>query len=208
MCLFLFHNNGRFKDLGELFAAGAYTADVVLAVEVGGKEAWRKANADILEAPWLHKAPVMTGSDAAMVYNLLNLWGSEPGKDAGEAEIVVLCHHYDWVAITDDARKGRPELERRGHQYSYVISMLIYAAATGHAGMDTATAWELSRDIQQGRKAPYVANEATFRKLVAAAQQIWIKRGRPAWPAILADWTIDHLIDRADGRTPPRPARP
>lgn len=207
MVLFLFHQHVRFRELGELFPAGAYTADVILAEEVGGTEQWRRRNAAILEAPWLRSAPVLTGSDAAMVNNLLNIWNSPPNQDRGEAEIVVLCMRHDWLAITDDARKGRPELERRKREYCYVVTMLIYAAATGHAGMDIASAWEISRDIQQGRNKPYINAEQTFRKLVAVARRVWEQRGRPGWPEMLADWTIDHLVDIADGRKPPRPPR-
>lgn len=207
MALFLFHNNGRFPDLEALFAAGAYTPDVVLSIEVGGTAAWRARNQDILAATWLHKAPVLTGTDAAIVNNLLQVWNSPVNQDRGEAEAVVLCQRHGWVAITDDAKKGRPELERRGLHYCYVITMLLYAAATGQAGMDAASAWSLSRDIQQSRAKPYVASETHFKLLAEAAKKVWEANGKPPWPRMLADWKIDQLVDRADGRTPIRPSR-
>lgn len=206
MALFLFHNHDRFADLSALFSAGAYTADVILSTEVGGTATWKENNKEILDASWLHKAPVLTGADAAAVNNLLSVWGSAPETDRGEAEIVVLCQRHRWVAITDDARKGRPELEARGLDYCYVVTVLIYAAATGHAGMDTASAWQLSRDIQQDRKKPYIATERIFAQLVEAAGLVWEANGKPPWPRMLADWKIDYLVDKVDGRTP-RPKR-
>lgn len=97
MVLFLFHEHGRFAELGQLFPNGAYTANVILSEEVGGREAWRRRNAVILNAPWLCSAPVLTGSDAAMVNNLLNIWNSPPDQDRGEAEILVLCLRHNWA---------------------------------------------------------------------------------------------------------------
>jgi hypothetical protein len=91
-----------------------------MAQEIGGTPERERRNAAILNAPWLKTAPVLTGSDAQLVSTLLRVWGGGPTDDRGEAEIIALCQRHGWVAITDDQKKGRPELERRGLEYSYV----------------------------------------------------------------------------------------
>lgn len=204
MCLILWNNAGHLDLLGRLVGR-AFTAEVIAAEELGKSLKNFPQNQRILNAPWLQAAPV-ENTDAQFVARLLRLWGSGPGQDRGEAEIVALCRKHGWLAITDD-KQGRGALETAGLDYAYMSSLLLAAAALQLEGLDAASAWAVHHAVESGRNAPRIYREGVFHQCVALVERLWKQAGEPAWPEFVGNPGIDYLVDRADKRQPPRPLR-
>jgi hypothetical protein len=203
MVLIGWNNAGCLELLGNLVGP-AFTADVIVQLEIKSGLTRYPQNQAILDASWLTEAPVRD-EDAQMVSDLTSLWGSGPRDDMGEAEIVALAQRHGWTAITDD-KKGRGALEFRGLEYAYGASLLICAAACEEQGLDAASAWDINRAVEPG-DAPHLGEEAKFHKCVDFAKKIREHRDISDWKELVRCPYVDYAIDRADGRHPPRPRR-
>jgi predicted nucleic acid-binding protein len=195
---------GHLELLGEIVGS-ALTAHVIWQEEIAGSIGAHPQNQQIIDAPWLSSAKVVDG-DTRLVARLLEHWKSPPYTDRGEAEIVALCRRHGWTAITDD-KDGRSALEAMRLNYAHRVSMLLAATAMGVAGLDADRAWEVHHAVEASRDGPFLYDEGRFRQTLDIIQRLWEQTGRPAWPQFLRDWKIDYIVDKADGREPPRPSR-
>jgi len=201
MILIGWNNAGYLDLLGELVGP-AFTADVITKLELGRSLKNHPQNRAILEADWLIEAPVRD-EDTQLVADLHVLWESGPTQDMGEAEIVALSRRHGWTAITDD-KKGRGALEEYRLEYAYGASLLIAAAACGERGLDAEAAWGIHREVEPG-EAPHVGSKAKFIKCIEFARAVRERRGMVSWRELARDPYLDHIVDRADRRSPVRP---
>lgn len=203
--LICYQDNGHLDTLRKLFSGRTFTPNVVTGFELVKTERARRLNRPIVEASWLESVPVDEPQDILAVTDLRALWGSRDGRDHGEAEVIVLCERYGWVAVLDDFN-GRGAAHDRGAMACvYMCTVIIAAAAVGLCGLTVSDAWTIHRAVERGRKHPRVQDERVFAALVAVFSTAWERAGRPAWPRFLVDPRLDQLVDRAD---PVRRCRP
>lgn len=209
MVLIHYNSAGRLSDLEALWPAGAWTPEVIRQEEIGANLTRFPANHAIMNSPWLHEKPVSDPRDVVFAQSLRRLWQSEHNKDRGEADIVTLCRKEEWTAITDD-KNGRAALDDHGCNFSYMSSMLLAAAACGHADLDADAAWDLHYDVESRRNGPRIHTERVFKQLVPLIATLRTQLGDPPWYELLADPRVDLLVDAADRRRPSRkaPAKP
>lgn len=94
---------GYLNELGSWFPSGAFTAKHIMDVEIRRAAAKHPTNLAVCRATWLTAVPVEDHEDLAhFAWLLEHHWKSPPGKDRGEAEVLVLCRRYGWTAIMDD----------------------------------------------------------------------------------------------------------
>lgn len=184
--------------LGTWFSPGpAFTADVITKVELAKSLPRYPQNAQIIGLPWLKSIPVEEDVDVQLVVSLRRLWGSDSGRDHGEAEVVALCKRYGWTAIVDDAR-GRDGAERHGVAHVSSTGMLV--AATAFHRESVADAWALHQRLVSGLDRPLLPSddlyEPAFRAAVSAAGKLAAEQGEQ-WPQLLAESRLDKLVLRA-----------
>lgn len=199
MVLIHYNRAGRLSNLEALWPSGAWTPEVIRQHEIGANLDRFPSNRTIMNSPWLHEQPVSDPHDVLFAQSLRRLWNSDDKKDRGEADIVALCRKQKWTAITDD-KNGRGALDDHGCTFSYMSSMLLAAAASGHAGLDADTAWDVHHDVESKRDGPRIYTESTFKKLVRVVGVLRTELGEPPWYELLADPRIDLLVDKLDRR--------
>ncbi|MBI4898036.1 MAG: hypothetical protein HY827_06680 [Actinobacteria bacterium] len=207
MVLIHFNRTGHLSLLADLWPDGAITPEVIRECEIGDATSHHPENKRILEAVWIRAVAVDDPADVRYAMNLRRAWHSAPDKDRGEADIVVLCRRNGWIAISDD-NNGRAALEHTGCDFSYMASMLVAAAATGHAGLDLTSAWEVHQALQDSRVRPHIDTKEKFAACVKLANRLHTQIGSPAWPGILRDPRVDLMIEKFDGRRLSRRTRP
>jgi hypothetical protein len=153
-------------------------------------------NQRIVDLEWLKKAPVVD-EDILYVQNLLDAWGSEEGRDRGEAEIVALCTRHGWTGISDDRKAhGVPELH--AHQRPFKPQMVhgaaLLAAAVAENLISEGDAWATHKKVEaRYDDPPLVPVSDDYEPAFAAAVQAIRKKrdllGQPPWPILLTHGT-------------------
>lgn len=188
--------------LNTWFGGGvAFTADVVTKVELVKNLKRFPKNKEIVSQPWLRSVPVEEDEDVKLVAQLRRLWGSEEGRDWGEAEVVALCKRNGWTGIIDDHR-GRDAASMFGVAYVSGATMLAAAAAATHAS--TEEMWELHRAVSKKLDRPVLPTDESFRpaleSAIGALKKLIESFEGTAWPHVLADRRADQLLARAVAR--------
>jgi predicted nucleic acid-binding protein len=195
--LICYQDNGHLDTLRDIFPNQTLTAHVITGWELVKSQKAIQMNKGIVGAGWLRSVRVTDPDDLDAVRRLLAFWAGGADKNDGEAEVIVLCKRYGWVAILDDLQ-GRQEALARGLHIAYMSTMLIAAAALGVNGLDADSAWDIHRAVESQRTRPRLQNEALFKRLVEIFRHAWEQSGEPAWPAFLCDRRLDKLVDQAD----------
>lgn len=183
-------------ELGNLFAghnARVFTSAWLFKHEIEIPSKKYEANKRILPVTWLEKAPV-TDEDVLYVENLLKAWGSDAGRDRGEAEIVALCTRHNWTGVSDDNKAhGVPELQ--GQRRPFRPAMIHGASLLACAAADNLIAVEDAWAIHQAVEARYdlgpplmpIDDEygQAFSDAVTVIRKTRDKLGSPPWPHLL-----------------------
>ena len=182
--------------LGSLFTGAgvsAYTSAWLHKHEISLPAATYPNNNRILAATWLETAEVVD-DDILYVENLLAAWGSEAGRDRGEAEIVALCTRHGWTGISDDGKAhGVPELaegQQRPFKPRMVHGAALLAAAAAENLISTGDAWAAHQAVEaRYDDPPLIPIDDNYEQaFVDAATAIRKRRdqlGAPAWPILL-----------------------
>jgi hypothetical protein len=149
-------------------------------------------NKRILSAGWLKTAPVHD-EDIVYVQNLLDAWGSELGRDRGEAEVVALCTRHGWTGVTDDGMAhGVPELhaQHRPFNPTMVHGAALLAAAAAENLITLEEAWAAHQALEARYDVPPLlpVDDDYAPALSLAVDLIRAKRnslGQPNWPILL-----------------------
>lgn len=176
----------------------AFTTDVVMKVELVKNLDAHPQNAEIVKLPWLKSVPVEEDEDVQLVAKLRRLWGSEKGRDHGEAEVVASCRRYGWTAVLDDSR-GRDAAAKYGVAVVSSTGLLVAAAAFHHIPLDDA--WILHRAIVRSHKRATLPPSEDYKGALGAAirgaKRVIAEMEGEQWPLVLADHRIDKLVARA-----------
>lgn len=193
--LITFHDHGYLGVLADWFADGACAPAAVLDLELRKNDFAETKNQDILNAPWLHTVVVDEPADVQAVSDLLLRWGSPPGRDKGEAEVVTLCKRYGWTALLED-RTGRRAAADAGVPHLYWVSLIIGACAQGLIG--ETEAWEMHRTLANadggGGLSGNDVHRRPFTEAIKAVERRAEQLGDPGWPEILGDAAIDRIV--------------
>jgi hypothetical protein len=157
----------------------------------------------ILNASWLKTAPVVD-EDVLYVQNLLDAWGSDAGRDRGEAEVVALCTRYGWTGVSDDTKAhGVPELHAhyRPFQPRMVHGATLLAAATAESMISEGEAWAAHQAVESSYDDPPVLPieddyQPAFADAVTAIRKKRDQIGSPDWPKLLAN-ELDPVVRAA-----------
>lgn len=179
------------ETLSSLFAAAdvhACTSAWVIDNEIGKHLDTHRANQNIVDADWLHRATIVD------VENLLAAWGSTAGKDRGEAEILALCSRHGWTGVSDDhnAHGGAALAKRQGRPFepSLVRGVSLLAAAAAESLIGGDQAWAVHRAVEARYDDPPImpitpAFEQAFADAVTALRSTRNIQGSPPWPRLL-----------------------
>ncbi len=143
---------------------------------------------EIVGTPWLQEVTVDDAADLAYItYLHEQRWKSDPGKNRGEAEVVVVCRRYGWTAVMED-EEGRTAAEENGTPCAYMLTIVVAAAAQGL--LSAKEAWDLHCQIEDGRRRallmPDSVHRPAFEACVQSFRRIWQKNGQPDWPRLLS----------------------
>jgi predicted nucleic acid-binding protein len=160
-------------------------------------------------APWIDVLDTHP-DDLAIVAGLLRSWGSEPGKDRGEAASIAACDRHGWILVCEDTT-GRAAAKLKGVPTVFIVTALAAAAACdrippteawrAHCAVESARQ-RTSR--QGGRFSALPADNgfrATFMRVHAAFRRLWIDKGRPDWPELLSQPGLDDAVIQARRQT-------
>lgn len=195
----LIHFNavGALDLLGEWFPR-AFAPNVVIEEEIRAPLRVHPANQRILDAPWLESTPVTELEDIRKVSEIHKRFGREPGKDRGEAELVVLCARHGWTAILDDTN-GQRAARDYDARHCAILTMIL--AAAGHELIDRNAAWKLHGELEADRgggrsalTAQHVHRPA-FNACIETFAHL-VDRGKLEWPHILSHPGADGLVIR------------
>lgn len=191
---------GFFGETGALACTSAWLYNHEISAPVGT----HPANRRVLEAEWLNTASVVD-EDIVYVQNLLEVWGSETGRDRGEAEVVALCTRYGWTGISDDRKAhGVPELageQSRPFKAPMVHGVGLLAAAAAENLIEVGDAWAVHQAVEARYDDPPIvpiANDyqQAFTDSVTAIRKRRDQLGSPAWPILLTHDT-DKIVRAA-----------
>ena len=151
---------------------------------------------EIIGAGWLQKVTVDDPNDLAYItYLHEQRWKSAPGKNRGEAEVVVVCRRHGWLAVMED-EEGRAAAAENGVSCAYMLEIVIAAAAQGF--LTVKEAWELHCEIERDRRRallmPEDSHRPAFDASVAAFRTILEKQGEPDWPFLLSTPNLRDVI--------------
>jgi predicted nucleic acid-binding protein len=191
--LMKFHRHGHLGTLGEWFPR-AFTADVIVQEELLGEKALRKYpdNHEIADAPWLEAAEVTDQEGHKIVRDLRRLWGSQPDRDRGEAEVVALCNRYRWTAIMGD-NQGRAAAKENG-KFNVVNSLTLIIAAAAHDLITEKAAWGMHRDLHAEESTALTVQNVhrpAFQRSVQHLARVTRKDGYRGWPWLLEGRALD-----------------
>lgn len=197
--LIIYSDAGHLVWLSTWFGGGlAFTADVITKVELVTNLKKFPKNQDIVDQPWLQSVPVEDDEDVKFVTQLRRIWGSEPKRDFGEAEVLALSRSNGWTAIIDDGR-GRDAAARFGVPCVTSTTMLVAATASTYESCETA--WAIHKDLMTGFDRPILPPVDDYfpalEKSVKAFKTIGEAMEGTVWPRILADPRADKLVARA-----------
>jgi hypothetical protein len=178
----------------------AYTSEWLYQHEIKTPAAKYKDNERILEVDWLKTAPVVD-DDIVYVQNLLDAWGSDTGRDRGEAEVVALCTRYGWTGISDDNKAhGVPALQEHHRPFkpTMVHGAALLAAAAAESLITVGEAWTAHQAVEARYEVPpLVPVEDEYEPAFSLAVDLIRKRrdqlGAPNWPILLTQDT-DRIV--------------
>jgi predicted nucleic acid-binding protein len=148
--LMAFAKAGDLDLLGSWFGHG-YAPRVVIEDEVGNWVHKYPQNQDILDADWLECVRVDIAEDIVEVERVRRDYlGNDPGKDHGEAEVIVLCQRYGWTAALDDG-EGRRYAARSEVQVPSTMMLTIIIAAAAEGLISPSDAWRVHADVDAAR---------------------------------------------------------
>ncbi|MGI8624550.1 MAG: hypothetical protein ACR2NB_13960 [Solirubrobacteraceae bacterium] len=181
------------EQLGEWLAPVAYTPRFVINQELGGRP---KQNAPTISAPWLGWVPSHP-DDNALVTKLVLRFGKAKPENQGEAEVIAACMRYGWTAVLDD-EDARAAAFDEGVPSVYTVTLLAAAAAQG---LITPTqGWKMHRAIEttdENRFSPLKPDHAykeVFVDFANKLRKLWLHRGQPDWPLLLAAPELDDML--------------
>jgi predicted nucleic acid-binding protein len=190
-----FADAGELAWLGTWFQPRAFTAEVVTAIELPKGKGKYAGVDEILVLPWLQSVQVEREEDVRFVARLLALWGSDPGRDHGEAEVVAICRRHGWTAIMDD-RRGRDAATRERVGWATTSTMIVAAAAATHASVDEL--WDVYKRVLGRLERPAIPTTdnylSAFKKAVRGIQRIINASDDDPWPNVLANPQLEKLV--------------
>lgn len=193
-----------FQGLHELFPAVGLPGMVKQELERRGS----RINSMILAADWLVPVRAEAAEDLEFIADLHRSLGSDPPKNAGEAELIALSRRHDWVALIED--HARQVAIREGVHVIRLTTLAATAAACEAVPVDRA--WGLHRGFHMRRPPQRMPAMGTtpgdrgrFERAVEAIGVLADHRGRPAWPGLLRHPTLkagqlDELVRQIGGR--------
>jgi predicted nucleic acid-binding protein len=186
---------GRLDALQDWFPT-AFAPAAVYKLELEDHASSHRAAREIINAGWLTQVDVEDPEDLAHIaYLREERWKSGPTEDRGEAEVVVACRRYGWTAIMED-EEGRRAAGEDGVPCAYMLEILLAAAAQGM--LTRAEAWGLHCELERERRRailmPDEVHRAAFDASIASFRKIWLNRGEPDWPKLLATPKLTDVI--------------
>lgn len=204
--LMAFAKAGHLDLLGEWFRHG-YAPRVVIEEEVGDWVHKYPHNQDILDAAWLECVVVDIAEDILEVERIRReFFGSEEGKDWGEAEVIVLCQRYGWTAVLDD-EEGRRYAARNDVQVPSVMMLTIIIAAAAEGLINPGEAWKAHVDVDAARGGgrSYLTGRDVHRPAFMASIQAFREIAREQdpghWPHPLSLPGLDEVVRRVRNAT-------
>jgi hypothetical protein len=184
------------ESLEAFFGGGqaiAVTSAWLLENEIAPYTDVHSENQLIVDASWLHRVAV-TDEDILYAQSLLNAWGSQSGRDRGEAEIVALCSRNGWTGCSDDrnAHGGARLAKAQGRPFEPPMvcgaSLLAAAAAENLVAVDEA--WTVHKKVEASYDEPPLLPtedefEGAFQIAVSAIRTRRNQLGSPPWPRLL-----------------------
>lgn len=191
-----FNRAGALQTLGTWFPR-AFAPNVVIEEEIRKQIANHPENKHIVEAPWLESVAITEPGDLHMVKDIHERYGREPGKDRGEAEVIVACNRHGWTGIIDDTT-GEKAAADFGIAHCTLLTMIL--AACAHDILGEGEAWRLHCAIEESRGGSgYSALSAQgvhrqpFRACVGAFKRA-IQQTGTRWPHTLALPGLNDLV--------------
>lgn len=204
--LMAFAQAGHLDRLGSWFGHG-YAPRVVIEDEVGYWVDKYPHNQDILDAPWLECVCIDIADDLLEVERIRrDFFSSAPGKDHGEAEVIVLCQRYGWTAALDDG-EGRRYAARPEVAVPSAMMLTINIAAAAEGLIGRTDAWNLHADVDavRGGGRSYLTGQSVHRRAFMASidafSKIMQERDPGPWPRILTLRGLDEVVLRVRHNT-------
>ncbi len=213
MILLGYAQAGVLAVLESFFSGGravAVTSAWLLENEIAAHVAEHPENQLIIDAAWIHPAAV---ADLDIVYTgtLLRAWGSGPGRDRGEAELVALCSRHGWTGCSDDrnAHGGAALTKAQGRPFApaMVHGASLLAGAAAESLIATEKAWRVHQQVESRYDDPPLlpvddSYEQAFVTAVNAIRGKRSKLGSPDWPRLLTH-DLDKTVRAAARRHAP-----
>lgn len=198
--LMAFAEAGHLDLLGEWFDP-AYAPGGVMVIEVGDHVGKYPHNQLILKAPWLHTVPVEEAADIAEVARIRRdyLLSTGDTDDLGEAEVIVLCQRYGWLAAMDD-NEGRKYAARREVQVPTVMMLTIIIAAAAEGLIKPKDAWRVHREVDAARGGGYSyltgqdVHKPAFMAAINEFRSLKKRHNPGDWPALLTLPGLDGFV--------------
>lgn len=191
--LISFNDTKKTDLLSEWFDPVLYTPEAVITLELKKRP---RQNAPTIGAPWLIWVPP-DADDTALIADMLRRFGKGPPENQGEAEVVAACKRHGWTAVLDD-EQGRAEARRQSVISVYTATLVACAAA--HGLLSPTQAWKLHKAMEtadENRFSPLKPDDAyksVFVDFTNKVRTLWQRRGKPAWPLLLAEPGLDDLL--------------